>query len=238
MKIVSDLKVKIFGDGADLQSMLALYQKPFVRGFTTNPTLMNKAGIRDYRAFAKEVLTAIPDRPISFEVFSDDLKDMERQAREIATWGSEVYVKIPVTNTKGEPAADLVRRLSHEGVKVNVTAIMTLAQVRDIVAALEGGAPSCVSVFAGRIADTGRDPLPLMVDCMRILKEEPKAELIWASPREVLNIFQADDIGCHIITVTQDILGKLSNVGKDLDEFSLDTVKMFHNDAQKAGFAL
>jgi transaldolase len=238
MKIVSDLKVKIFGDGADLQSMLALYQKPFVRGFTTNPTLMNKAGIRDYRAFAKEVLTAIPDRPISFEVFSDDLKDMERQAREIATWGSEVYVKIPVTNTKREPAADLVRRLSHEGVKVNVTAIMTLAQVRDIVAALEGGAPSCVSVFAGRIADTGRDPLPLMVDCMRILKEEPKAELIWASPREVLNIFQADDIGCHIITVTQDILGKLSNVGKDLDEFSLDTVKMFHNDAQKAGFAL
>jgi transaldolase len=238
MKKVSDLQVKIFGDGADLQSMLALYQKPFIKGFTTNPTLMNKAGIRDYRAFAKEVLAAIPDRPISFEVFSDDLKDMERQAREIATWGAHVYVKIPVTNTRREPATDLVRRLSRDGIRLNVTAIMTLAQVRDIVAALKGGAPSCVSVFAGRIADTGRDPLPLMKEAMGILADEPKAELIWASPRELLNIFQADDIGCHIITVTADILGKLSNVGKDLDEFSLDTVKMFYNDATKAGFEL
>lgn len=238
MKNVSDLKVKIFGDGADLQGMLALYQKPFIRGFTTNPTLMNKAGIRDYRAFAKDVLKAIPDRPISFEVFSDDLKDMERQAREIATWGPQVYVKIPVTNTKREPATDLVHRLSHAGIKVNVTAIMTLAQVREIVGALKGGAPSNVSVFAGRIADTGRDPVPLMTECLKVLQAEPSAELIWASPRELLNIFQAEAIGCHIITVTQDILGKLSNVGKDLDEFSLDTVKMFYNDAVKAGFAL
>ena len=238
MNSVSDLKVKIFGDGADMQSMLALYQKPYIRGFTTNPTLMNKAGIRDYRAFAKDVLAAIPDRPISFEVFSDDLKDMERQAREIATWGPHVYVKIPVTNTKREPATDLVNRLSHAGIKVNVTAIMTLAQVREIVQALKGGAPSNVSVFAGRIADTGRDPVPLMAEAMSIMRVEPSAELIWASPRELLNIFQADAIGCHIITVTQDILGKLSNVGKDLDEFSLDTVKMFHNDATKAGFEL
>ncbi|HEX4348404.1 MAG TPA: transaldolase [Vicinamibacterales bacterium] len=238
MKAVSDLKVKIFGDGADLHSMLTLYQKPFIKGFTTNPTLMNKAGIRDYRAFAKDALKAIPDRPISFEVFSDDLKDMERQAREIATWGPHVYVKIPVTNTKRERATDLVRRLSHDGIKVNVTAIMTLAQVRDIAGALKGGAPSNVSVFAGRIADTGRDPIPLMTEAVSILKAEPSAELIWASPRELLNIFQADDIGCHIITVTQDILGKLSNVGKDLDEFSLDTVKMFHTDATKAGFEL
>ena len=238
MKNVSDLKVKIFGDGADLQSMRALYQKPFIRGFTTNPTLMNKAGIRDYRAFAREVVKVIPDRPISFEVFSDDLKDMERQAREIATWGPQVYVKIPVTNTKGEPAADLVHRLSHDGIKVNVTAMMTLEQVRDIGGALKGGAPSNVSVFAGRIADTGRDPVPLMAEAVSILKAEPSAELIWASPRELLNIFQADDIGCHIITVTPDILGKLSNVGKDLNEFSLDTVKMFHNDATKAGFEL
>jgi transaldolase len=238
MTRVSDLRVKIFGDGADLQSMLALYRQPYIRGFTTNPTLMNKAGIRDYRAFAKEALAAIPDRPISFEVFSDDLEDMERQAREIATWGGGVYVKIPVTNTKRESAAPLVRRLSQAGIKVNVTAIMTLGQVREIVAALKGGAPSCVSVFAGRIADTGRDPVPLMTEAVSILRDEPNAELIWASPRELLNIFQADAIGCHIITVTQDILGKLSNVGKDLGEFSLDTVKMFFTDAQKAGFEL
>jgi transaldolase len=238
VKTLSDLRVKIFGDGADLASMLALYKLPYIKGFTTNPTLMHKAGIRDYRAFAKEVLAAIADRPISFEVFSDDLHDMERQAREIATWGENVYVKIPVTNTKREPAAALVRRLSHEGVKINVTAIMTLDQVRDIAAAVKGGAPSCVSVFAGRIADTGRDPVPIMSEAMRILADAPGAELIWASPRELLNIFQADDIGCHIITVTPDILGKLSNVAKDLGDFSLDTVKMFHADAQKAGFEL
>ncbi len=224
MTTVADLKVKIFGDGADLPSMLALYRQPYIRGFTTNPTLMNKAGIRDYRAFAKEVLAAIPDRPVSFEVFSDDLREMERQAREIATWGGQVYVKIPITNTKREPAAELIHRLSHEGIKVNVTALMTLAQVNDTVARVRGGAPSCVSVFAGRIADTGRDPVPLMTEAVEMLRAEPSAELIWASPRELLNIFQADAIGCHIITVTQDILAKLSSVGKDLDEFSLDTV--------------
>jgi transaldolase len=238
MTKVADLKVKIFGDGADLPGMLALYRQPYIRGFTTNPTLMNKAGIRDYKAFAKDVLAAIPDRPVSFEVFSDDLREMERQAREIATWGAQVYVKIPITNTKREPAGALIHRLSHDGIKVNVTAMMTLAQVKDTVARVRGGAPSCISVFAGRIADTGRDPVPLMTEAVELLRAEPKAELIWASPRELLNIFQADAIGCHIITVTQDILAKLSNVGKDLDEFSLDTVKMFHRDAEKAGFAL
>jgi transaldolase len=238
MKGLADLRIKIFGDGADLPSMLALYRQSYIRGFTTNPTLMNKAGIRDYRAFAKEVLAAIPDRPISFEVFSDELPEMERQAREIATWGSHVYVKIPVTNTRRQPADDCIRCLSRDGIKVNVTAVMTLTQVRDIVAALRGGAPSCVSVFAGRIADTGRDPVPVMTEAVEILREEPNAELIWASPRELLNIFQADAIGCHIITVTNDILAKLANVGKSLDDYSLDTVKMFYNDAQKAGFTL
>jgi transaldolase len=238
VKGLADLRIKIFGDGADLPSMLALYRQSYIRGFTTNPTLMNKAGIRDYRAFAKEVLAAIPDRPISFEVFSDELGEMERQAREIATWGSHVYVKIPVTNTRRQQAYDCIRCLSHDGIKVNVTAVMTLAQVRDTVAALRGGAPSCVSVFAGRIADTGRDPVPIMTEAVEILREEPGAELIWASPRELLNIFQADAIGCHIITVTNDILARLSNVGKSLDDYSLDTVKMFYNDAQKAGFTL
>jgi transaldolase len=238
MTKVADLTVKIFGDGADLPAMLALYREPYIRGFTTNPTLMNKAGIRDYKAFAQEVLAAIPDRPVSFEVFSDDLREMERQAREIATWGGQVYVKIPITNTKREPAGELIHRLSHDGIKVNVTALMTLAQVNDTVARVRGGSPSCISVFAGRIADTGRDPVPLMTEAVEMLKAEPKAELIWASPRELLNIFQADAIGCHIITVTQDILAKLPNVGKDLDEFSLDTVKMFHRDGEKAGFAL
>jgi transaldolase len=199
---------------------------------------MFKAGIRDYRAFAKEVVAAIPDRPVSFEVFSDELPEMERQGREIATWGDNVYVKIPVTNTRREPTYDLVERLSHSGVKVNVTAIMTLDQVRALVAKVAGGAPSCISVFAGRIADTGRDPLPIMTTAVDLLKKAPKAELIWASPRELLNVFQADDIGCHIITVTPDILNKLSNIGKDLDEYSLETVKMFYNDAAKAGFEL
>jgi transaldolase len=238
MKSVADLKVKIFGDGAELDGMLALYRLPHIKGFTTNPTLMNKAGIRDYRAFAKQVLTAIPDRPISFEVFSDEWHDMERQAREITTWGSRVYVKIPVTNTRREPAYDLIRRLSHAGIKLNVTAILTLEQVRAVVAALKGGAPSNVSVFAGRIADTGRDPIPLLKESLHIMTAEPQAELIWASPRELLNVFQADEIGCHIITVTPDILKKLSLVGKDLADYSLDTVKMFYDDAQKAGFTL
>ena len=238
MKTVADLRVKIFGDGAELSSMLALYRLPYIQGFTTNPTLMNKAGIRDYRAFARDVIAAIPDRPVSFEVFSDDWAEMARQAAEIATWGEHVYVKIPVTNTKREPAYDLIRQLSHSGVKVNVTALMTLAQVRDVAASLRGGAPSCVSVFAGRIADTGRDPVPMMTEAVGLLKAVPSAELIWASPRELLNIFQADDAGCHIITATRDILNKLPSVGKDLDEFSLDTVKMFYDDACKAGFSL
>lgn len=238
IKTVADLRVKIFGDGADLPRMLELYRQPYIRGFTTNPTLMNKSGIRDYRAFAKEVVAAIPDRHVSFEVFSDEFPEMERQAREIATWGSNVYVKIPVTNTRRESACDLIGRLSHAGVQVNVTAIMTLQQIREVVDSLRGGAPSCVSVFAGRVADTGRDPLPIMKEAVSILRGEPKAELIWASPRELLNIFQADDIGCHIITVTHDILARLSNVGKDLDDYSLETVKMFHDDACKAGFSL
>lgn len=232
------LETKIYADGADLPGMLAMYREPFIKGFTTNPTLMRKAGVADYRAFAREVLEAIPDRPISFEVFSDDLAEMEHQAREIATWGAHVYVKIPVTNTKREPAAGLIHRLSHSGVKVNVTAVMTLGQVQSVVEALAGGAPSNVSVFAGRVADTGQDPVPHMQAALDIMKAAPKAELIWASPRELLNVVQARQIGCHIITVTNDILKKLPLLGKDLDEFSLDTVKMFHDDAQKAGFAL
>jgi transaldolase len=238
MKRIDQLSVKIFADGADLAGMLALYRQPYVKGFTTNPTLMRKAGITDYRGFAKEVLAAIPDRPISFEVFSDEFSEMERQAREIASWGGNVYVKIPVTNTRAESAADLVHRLSHAGVKLNVTALLSLAQVRDIVAAVAGGAPSCISVFAGRVADTGYDPVPLMTAAVEMLKVAPEAELIWASPRELLNIFQADDIGCHIITVTHDILKKLSNVGRDLEDYSLDTVRMFHTDAAHAGFVL
>lgn len=238
MKPVDQLSVKIFADGADLTGMLEMYSKPFIKGFTTNPTLMNKAGIRDYRAFARQALEAIPDRPISFEVFSDEFAEMERQAKEIAGWGANVYVKIPVTNTMREPAYDLVRRLSHAGVNVNVTALMTLSQVCHVVDAVAGGAPSCISVFAGRIADTGCDPVPMMAAAVEMLRMAPGAELIWASPRELLNVFQADEIGCHIITVTNDILKKLALVGKDLDEYSLDTVKMFHDDATKAGFAL
>jgi len=238
MKRIDELSVKIFADGADLAGMLALYRQPYIKGFTTNPTLMRKAGITDYPGFAKEVLAAIPDRPISFEVFSDEFPEMERQAREIASWGANVYVKIPVTNTRGDSACDLVRRLSHAGVKLNVTALLSLAQVRDVVAAVTGGAPSCISVFAGRVADTGYDPVPLMTAAVEMLRMAPDAELIWASPRELLNIFQADAIGCHIITVTHDILKKLSNVGRDLEDYSLDTVKMFHNDAAQAGFVL
>ena len=238
MTSVADLKVKIFADGADKAGMLEMYAKPYIAGFTTNPTLMHKAGLTDYRAFAKDVLAAIPDRPISFEVFADDFDEMERQGREIATWGEHVYVKIPVTNTRREPAYDLVHRLSHAGVKLNVTAILTLDQVRDVVNALSGGAPSCVSVFAGRIADTGVDPVPIMAAAVELLKLAPGAELIWASPRELLNIFQADAIGCHIITVTNDILKKLALVGKDLGDYSLDTVKMFFEDGKKAGFTL
>lgn len=238
MKHVTDLSVKIFADGADLAGMLEMYPLPHIKGFTTNPTLMRKAGITDYSAFARDVLQAIPDRPISFEVFSDDFPEMERQAHLISSWGENVYVKIPVTNTRQEPSYDLVSRLARSGVKLNVTALLSLDQVRDVVQAVRGGAPCCISVFAGRVADTGRDPVPLMAAAVEILKFAPNAELIWASPRELLNIFQADEIGCHIITVTNDILKKLPNVGRDLADYSLDTVRMFYNDAQHAGFRL
>jgi transaldolase len=238
MKKLEDLTVKIFADGAEKAGMLEMYAKPYIKGFTTNPTLMHKVGLTDYRAFARDIVAAIPDRPISFEVFSDEFDEMERQAREIATWGNNVYVKIPVTNTRREPAYDLVRRLASEGVKLNITAIMTIDQVRNVVDAVKDGAPSCVSVFAGRIADTGRDPVPIMSECVDILKTAPRAELIWASPRELLNIIQADAIGCHIITVTNDILKKLALIGKDLADYSLDTVKMFYDDGRKAGFTL
>jgi transaldolase len=235
---IQQLRVKIFADGADKAGMLEMASRPYIAGLTTNPTLMRKAGVADYRAFAREIVNAIPDRPLSFEVFSDDFAEMERQAHEIASWGAQVYVKIPVTNTRGEPAYGLVRRLSKAGVKLNVTALMTLAQVRDVSAALIGNVSSYISVFAGRVADTGRDPVPLMAAAVELIQPYPEQELIWASPRELLNIFQADAIGCHIITVTNDVLNKLSLVGKDLADYSLDTVKMFYRDAQQAGYQL
>ncbi len=238
MKKIQDLTVKIFADGADKAGMLEMAAKPYVQGLTTNPTLMKKAGVADYRAFCKDILTHIKDKPLSFEVFSDDFADMERQAMEIASWGDNVYVKIPVTNTQQETCYALVKKLGQQSVKMNITALMTMTQVRDVVAALNPHVPSYVSVFAGRIADTGRDPLPMMAAAVEMLKVAPEAELIWASPRELLNIFQADDIGCQIITVTHDILKKLSLVGYDLDAYSLDTVKMFYNDAVAAGFKL
>jgi transaldolase len=232
------LRVKIFADGADKISMLEMSTKPYIKGLTTNPTLMRKAGISNYRDFAKDVLSEIKDKPVSFEVFSDEFPEMERQALEIAGWGENVYVKIPVTNTRRETSCHLIRRLTSRSVKVNVTAVLTLAQVHDVTAVLEPSVPSYVSVFAGRIADTGRDPIPLMVAALKRLKDAPEAELIWASPRELLNIVQADAIGCHIITVTSGILEKLSLIGSDLDDFSLETVKMFYNDALAAGFKL
>lgn len=235
---VNDLKVKLFADGADLGGMLQMYAKPWIKGFTTNPTLMRKAGISDYAAFARQVLKAIPDRPISFEVFSDEFPEMERQAAEIAKWGPNVYAKIPITNTRGESSVDLCGRLTAKGLKLNVTALLTLDQVRATVKALAGGPPACISVFAGRIADTGVDPVPLMQCAVEALAPHPNLELIWASPRELLNIVQAHQIGCHIITVTNDILNKLELLGKDLDEYSLDTVKMFHRDAVASGFTL
>jgi len=235
---LASLRTKIFADGADLDGLLRLAAEPHISGFTTNPTLMHKAGISDYAAFAHEVLGHITDRPISFEVFTDDITEMRAQALEIASWGSNVYVKIPVTNTRGEWTDALVRELSQEGVQLNVTALMTVAQVDRVAKALAGGAPSNISVFAGRVADTGRDPVPLMRDALAAAQQAEAAQLIWASPRELLNIIQADEIGCHIITVTHDILGKLGQLGKDLDEFSLDTVKMFHSDAEAAGFSI
>ena len=232
-------RIKIFADGASLDSLLELSRNPQIAGFTTNPTLMRKAGITDYRAFAHEVLGHIKDKPISFEVFADDFAHMKRQALEIASWAENVYVKIPISNTKRESSNDLIRDLSHSGVKLNVTAICTLEQVQKTADALKGGEPSVVSVFAGRIADTGRDPIPLMKSALEACKKaDSKIELLWASPRELLNIIQADEIGCHIITVTPDVLKKLELVGKDLAEYSLDTVKMFYGDATAAGYRL
>ncbi len=238
MKALSTLQVKIFADGADKAGMLEMSRNPLIKGFTTNPTLMRKAGVTDYQAFALDILRAIPDRPISLEVFSDDFAEMERQARKIAAWGENVYVKIPVTTTLGESSAGLVYDLAQAGVKLNVTALLTLDQVRKVSAALAGGPPAYVSVFAGRVADTGRDPVPLMAAAVELLRPYPNLELIWASPRELLNIFQAGEIGCHIITATNDILKKLELVGKDLHEYSLDTVKMFREDALKANYSL
>ncbi len=238
MKSIEQLNVKIFADGADKAGMLEMYAIPCIRGFTTNPSLMRKAGVADYRVFAKELLAEIRDKPLSLEVFSDDFAEMERQAVEIASWGENVYVKIPVTNTKQQNSCPLIGRLADRKLKLNVTGVMTLSQVRDVVAALNREVPSYVSVFAGRIADTGRDPVPLMAAAVELLKVNPKAELIWASPRELLNIFQADAIGCQVITVTNDLLKKLPLVGRDLDDYSLDTVKMFYDDAAAAGFRL
>ena len=237
-KRLTGLRVKLFADGADKAAITALYANPLIQGFTTNPTLMRKAGIADYQAFAKDILSLISDRPISFEVIADEFVDMERQAHLIAAWGANVYVKIPITNTRGQSSCDLLRQLARRAVKVNVTAILTLDQVREACEALAGGPPSAISVFAGRIADTGCDPVPMMAAAVNLLRPHPQMELIWASPRELLNVFQADAIGCQIITVTTDILNKLSLVGKDLNAYSLDTVRMFFNDAQSSGFVL
>jgi transaldolase len=232
------LRTKIFADGADLSALATLCANPGIRGFTTNPTLMRKAGVLDYEAFARSALELVGDRPISFEVFSDELKEMERQAHKLAGWGSNVYVKIPVTNTRREWAGDLVRRLSQSGVRVNVTAVMTLAQVERLTKCLHDGAPSNISIFAGRIADTGIDPLPVMRKALELVSSSSTIEIIWASPRELLNLVQASELGCHIITVTADILAKLPLLGRDLDEYSLDTVKMFYGDAAGAGYRL
>jgi len=238
MADVASFRVKIFADGADRASILELADNPWIRGFTTNPTLMRKAGITDYEAFGRSLARAIPERPFSFEVLSDDFDQMEQQAMQIATWGANVYVKIPITDTRGRSAAPLVTRLAEQGVKVNVTALMTLEQVDAIVPALRHGPASCISIFAGRVADTGCDPLPILNGALARIRAYPQIELIWASPRELFNIVQADEIGCHIITVTHDLLKKLPLLGRDLAEYSLDTVKMFVDDARAANFAL
>ena len=238
MRSISELKIKLFADGADKAQILQAQANPLIRGFTTNPTLMRAAGVKNYEEFAHDILKAVTDRPISFEVFADEFDEMERQAHKIAGWAENVYVKIPVTNTRRESSMELVHRLAHSGVKVNVTAILTLDQVRDTTAALAGGAPSVVSVFAGRIADTGQDPVPLMAEAMKMISPHRDVELLWASPRELLNIFQANDVGCHIITATDSVLGKLKTVGKHLDEYSLETVRMFYNDAAHSGYQL
>lgn len=235
---LADLKVKLFADGADRVKMLELARDPRIRGFTTNPSLMRKAGVEDYEAFAREILAAIPDRPISLEVFADEFDQMERQARTMASWGDNVYVKIPITNTRGESSCELIRRLSHSGVRVNVTAVLTLRQVREALAALAGGAPAVVSVFAGRIADTGRDPVPVMAAAAELVHSVPGVELLWASVRELYNIVQAEIAGCDIITVTPEVLARLSLWGKDLDEYSLETVRTFYEDARRCGYRI
>jgi transaldolase len=234
----ADLTVEIFADGADLASIVGLAANPLIKGFTTNPTLMRAAGVTEYDRFAREVVAAVPTMPVSFEVFDDDFDGMERQARRIAEWGDNVYAKIPVTDTKGTPTRGVISALSETGVRLNVTALMTVDQVRWVTEALAGGPPSFISVFAGRVADTGRDPIPIMVDSLAVMAPHPNLKLIWASPREILNVVQADQIGCHVITVTHDLLKKLSILGTDLDEYSLDTVRMFHRDATSAGLAL
>ena len=238
MNAVERLRIKLFADGADMPSILQLAADPRIKGFTTNPTLMRKAGISDYEAFGRKLLKTVPDRPVSLEVFADDFPTMVEQGRVIASWGPNVNVKIRVTNTKGEFAGSAIAALSHAGVMVNVTAILTVEQVRRVAESLAPGVPAIVSVFAGRVADTGVDPIPMMRIALEVLHARPKAELLWASPRELLNVFQADEIGCHIITATSDVLAKLALVGRDLAEYSLDTVKMFHRDAQAAGYEI
>jgi len=238
MSDIKKLNVKLFADGADLDGIGEMAKNPLIAGFTTNPTLMRKAGVSDYKSFAKEVLRIIDGKPVSFEVFADEFDEMEKQALEIASWGDNINIKIPVTNTRGEFSGPLIKRLSGAGVQLNVTALMTLEQVKSVTDNLAPETPAIISVFAGRIADTGRDPMPIMAEAVRIMSSKPKAELIWASPRELLNVFQADAIGCHIITATNDILKKLSLVGKELDEYSLETVQMFYDDAKEAGYSI
>jgi len=238
LRRLAELKIKLFADGADKTQILRFYANPLIRGFTTNPTLMRSAGVKNYEAFAREILDVIRDRPISFEVFADNFGEMERQARKIAAWGENVYVKIPISNTKRQSSMELAGQLAHSGVKVNITAVLTLDQVRAAANALTGGSPGIISIFAGRIADTGRDPVPTVAAAVDLVSAYSDIELIWASPRELLNIFQANDAGCHIITVPETILSKLETVGKDLDEFSLETVAMFHNDAARSGYQL
>jgi transaldolase len=238
MMMLDQISTQIFADGADLDGILTLAADPRIAGFTTNPTLMRKVGLTDYTRFARGLLERVQTHPISFEVFADDAGEMKRQAREIASWGENVYVKIPVTSTTGESMAPLARELSEEGVKVNVTALFTTAQVELIAAAVADGAPSYISVFAGRIADAGVDPVPIIARSLELMAQAPRAELIWASPREILNLVQANDVGCHIITITHDLLKKLDGLGKSLEQFSLETVRMFHDDALAAGFTL
>src|SRR5580698_1630340 len=237
MKSVSDLRVQIFADGADKASILQLSRHPHIKGFTTNPTLMRATGVTDYAGFAQDVLAHITDRPISFEVFADEVPEMEEQARHIAAWGKNVFVKVPVMRTNGAPTYDLIGSLSRDGIQLNVTALLTLEQVRSVCDVLSGSAPAYVSVFAGRIADTGRDPMPLMREAVAMVNDVG-AQLMWASPRELLNVFQADEVGCHVITATTDILKKLPLIGKDLTAFSQETVQMFRRDAVKSGYSL